>query len=149
MIVLLCVITGCGQQPEQSPTEMVVQMSSYLLPDEVRTAVGFSVGEPLEIADGSVAYTSVDGGSIVYVSSKEMSRESFDSMMTEIAGNGSQYIDAPNLGEKAYWIEDEVNLLVYAKGVGVDVRVEYATHRPNDSLLAARQLAALYLEKIA
>jgi len=71
----------------------------------------------------------------------------FDAMLEGFSAAGT-LTDAPNLGEKAVWCEEQLNLLVYAEGVTLDIRVEYATARPNDSLLAARHLAALLIGKM-
>lgn len=147
--VLLICFAGCAGTPvEETPELPPVQVSAYLTAQEVRTAVGFSVDEPLEMADGSVAYSSLNDTSIVYFSSQKMSRTEYDSLIQTIKDAGGVSTGAPNLGEAAFWFENDVNLFVYASGYAMDIRVEYATARPNDSLLAARQLAAVFIEKL-
>ncbi len=145
--ILVCLI-GCAGTPVEETENPPVQVSGYLTVQEVRTAVGFSVEEPLEMADGSVAYTSVNDSSVVYFSSQKIAKTEFDSLIQTIKDAGGVSTDAPNLGEAAFWFESDVNLFVYAKGYAMDIRVEYATSRVNDSLLAARQLAAIFIEKI-
>ena len=69
-------------------------------------------------------------------------------MIAALIQNGSKATVAPNLSERAVWFSDALDLLVFTGTYALDVRVEYATPRPDDSLLAARQLAALLCEQL-
>lgn len=152
LLLLCCVLSfaGCGKTrsdvTEDSSDVSATDLSAFLTAQQVRDATGFAVGEPIRYADGGVGFYSADGQSSVYVDRQEMSAEQFDALLASFADNDMTLIDAPELGERARWCEEALELVVYARGYALDVQVTYGTSRPNDSLLAARQLAALLLE---
>ncbi len=150
-ILLVCLsLCGCNAVPDTDddlPPDTSVAIAPLLTTDEIYEACGLRVGEPQEFAEGAVGYFTEDNLSAVYVAAQETTKEQFDAMTEGFSAAGT-LTDAPNLGEKAVWCEDQLNLLVYAAGVTLDIRVEYATSRPNDSLLAARHIAALLIEKM-
>ncbi len=148
-VYLLLLFTACSEkQPAEEETiTPPLQLSTLLTADEVTEATGIAVTQPQQFTDGSAGYFSDDQTEVAYVAAKEATVAEFDDMVTAFSSAG-ELTDAPNLGEKAVWCEGLVDLLVYANGWALDIRVEYATDRPNDSLLAARQLAALLIEKI-
>lgn len=149
LMLALCV-AGCGKAPDTDddlPIDMSVDIIPLLSAEEVRQASGIKVEEPIDSAEGTVAYFSEDALSGVYVAAQKTDRQTFDTMKENLLLIGA-LTDAPNLGEEAVWCEAQQSLLVYVNGVTIDVHVTYATPRPNDSLLAARQIAALLLEKM-
>ncbi len=153
LLTVCCVLSfvGCGETADTLPSEEpapVLQLSSLLTTEEVYTATGFRVGEPVDYADGGVHFYSADGSCSVYIGCQEITADGFDNLTANFTNNGMELTDAPALGEKALWCEEALELLVYADGYALDVVVEYGTSRPNDSLLAARHLAALLLEDL-
>ena len=153
LLTVCCVLSfaGCGNTEDavsdQAPAP-ALQISSLLTREEVYTATGFSVGEPMDFADGGVNYYSPDGNSSVYIGCREVTSDGFDALTANFTNNGMTLTEAPALGEKALWCEEALELLVYADGYALDLVVEYGSSRPNDSLLAARHLAALLLEDL-
>ncbi len=150
-VVLLAVcIVGCGKTPntdDDLPPDVSVDILPLLTPEDVWNASGIKVGEPQDSEEGAVAYFSEDTFSTVYVAAQETTRAAFDTMKENLVLAGT-VVDAPNLGDVAFWCEAQCSLIVYANGKTIDVQVTYATDRPNDSLLAARQIAALLIEKM-
>ena len=149
LLFVMCAV-GCGQTPntdDDLPVDMSVDIIPLLTADDVYKASGIKVGEPIDSAEGAVAYFSEDSLSCVYVAAQKSNKEAFDAMCANLATAGT-LTDAPNLGDAAVWCEEQVSLLVYVNGVTVDVNVAYADPNPNDSLLAARQIAALLIEKM-
>lgn len=146
---LLLGFAACGESPavDEEEEATVLQVSAFLSKEDVRSATGIAVGDPDDSMDGSVGYFSADTTDAVYVAVQAVSTAEFEEMLSSLT---SVYTltDAPNLGEKAVWCEELVYLLVYANGMAYDVRVEYAQPHPNNSLLAARQIAALLLERV-
>lgn len=148
-LLVVCVV-GCGQVPntdDDLPPDVSVDIIPLLTVEDVWQASGIRVGEPQDSAEGAVAYFSEDNLAAVYVAAQKTAKEEFDTMKENLSLAGT-LVDAPNLGETAVWCEEQMSLLVFVDGKTVDVRVEYATPRPNDSLLAARQIAALLIEKM-
>ncbi len=148
-ISILACFSACAEKepPEEELIEPPLQLTTLLTAGEVQQATGIMVGEPQQFNDGSAGYFSNDQLQVVYVAAMETDAVGFDEMVTAFSAAG-ELIDAPNLGEKAVWCESMVDLLVYANGWALDIRVEYTPTDANDSLLAARQLAALLIEKI-
>lgn len=150
-VILLAVCTvGCGQTPntdDDLPEDMSVDIIPLLSAEDVWNASGIKVGEPMDSEEGTVAYFSEDSLSGVYVAAQKTDKQAFDAMKESLATMGT-LIDAPNLGDEAVWCEERLSLLAYVNGITIDVHVTYANARPNDSLLAARQIAALLIEKM-
>jgi len=149
LLVGVC-LCGCNETPntdDDLPPDTSVAIAPLLTADEIYEASAIRVGDPQEFEAGAVGYFSEDNTAAVYVAAQETTKEQFDAMLEGFSAAGT-LTDAPNLGEKAVWCEEQLNLLVYAEGVTLDIRVEYATARPNDSLLAARHLAALLIGKM-
>ncbi len=150
VLLLVTCVVGCGEAPDTDddlPPDVSVEIIPLLTAEDVWQASGIRVGEPQDSEEGAIAYFSEDRLSAVYVAAQKTSREAFDTMKENLSLAGT-LVDAPNLGDTAVWCEEQCSLLVYTNGKTVDVRVEYATPRPNDSLLAARQIAALLIEKM-
>ncbi len=148
-LLAVCVV-GCGEAPntdDDLPPDLSVDIIPLLTAEDVWQASGIRVGEPQDSAEGAVAYFSEDNLAAVYVAAQKTAKEEFDAMKENLSAAGT-LVDAPNLGETAVWCEEQMSLLVFTDGKTIDVRVEYATSRPNDSLLAARQIAALLIEKM-
>lgn len=149
VLFALCAV-GCGGTPntdDDLPIDMSVDIIPLLSADDVWRASGIRVGEPIDSAEGAVAYFSEDNLSGVYVAAQKTDKQVFDTMRENLSTVGA-LVDAPNLGDEAVWCEDQLSLLVYVDGITVDVQVTYANPRPNDSLLAARQIVALLTEKM-
>ena len=150
VITLLAVcLCGCGSTntDDDLPTNMSIDVRPFLTKEDVWKASGVKVGEPQDSEEGAIAYFSEDTLSAVYVAARKTTKEDFDAMKDNLALVGT-VVGAPNLGDVAYWCEEQGSLLVYVDGKTVDVQVAYATPRPNDSLLAARQIVALIIEKM-
>ena len=143
-------MAGCGEQPEETAVQPppVYVPSAYLTTEQVEEAVGFAVREPEILTNGEVGYFSEDDSAVAYVTMQQLPLAEFDAMIANATAAGSVLEEAPHLGEKAFWCEEQLDLLAYAYGFALDVRVEYRADRPNDSLLAARHLAALIMEKL-
>lgn len=150
LVLLLSVsMVGCGEKPEEPIEQPPVYIpSAYLTAEQVEEAVGFAVSEPEVLSNGEVAYFSEDGSAVVYAAMRKATLAEFETMTADATAVGSVLDEAPHLGEKAFWCEEQLDLLVYAYGFALDVRVEYRNNRPNDSLLAARHLAALIIEQV-
>lgn len=146
-MMVVCFV-GCGtpNTDDDMPVDMSVDIIPLLSSEEVRQASGIAVGEPIDSAEGAVAYFSEDNLSAVYVGVLKSTKEEFETMRENLSAFGLE--TAPNLGEEAVWCVDQLCLLVYANGMTIDVCVSYGTERANDSLLAARQIVALLIEKL-
>lgn len=147
MGVCFCGCNTTSDTDDDLPPDTSVAIAPLLTADEIYEASAIRVGEPQEFAAGAVGYFSEDNMSAVYVAAQEMTKEQFDAMAESFSATGT-LADAPNLGEQAVWCEEQLDLLVYASGVTLDIRVEYATARPDDSLLAARHIAAILIDKM-
>lgn len=144
LAVCLCVLTACAQPI--APSEDIPERVALITPAEVGDAVGVTVGEPQFMWEEDVAYSSENGSVLAQISVKELTAAEFAAMRDSLSSSGT-VIDAPHLGEVAFFDEASCNLMVYSAGRAMNVCVTYASHRPNDSLVAARQLAALTLER--
>lgn len=148
VILLLLLTVGCKapMEEEELPVAPSIAFDTLLTIEQVKEATDVSVTQTQNFEDGSIGYFSEDSSESIYMSYTEMDLTAFDEMLQELALFGT-LTDAPNLSEKAVWCEQTGNLLVYDDGRALDIRVQYATPHPNNSLLASRQLAALLLEK--
>ncbi len=149
VLFLMCFF-GCGEAPDTDddlPPDVSVDIISLLTADDIWQASGIRVGGPQDSAEGAVAYFSEDSLAAVYIAAQKTSEAEYVAMKENLSLAGT-LVDAPNLGDAAVWCEEQCSLLVYTAGKTVDVHVAYATARPNDSLLAARQIAALLIEKM-
>lgn len=147
---LLLLLAACGEKEPAKEDEVIeppLQMSTLLTAAQVQEATGIAVVEPQQFTDGSVGYFSADQREVAYIAGMEMTAAAFEDMVTTMSA-GFDVIDAPNLGEKAVWCESQLGLYAYADGWAWDIHVEYDPVDANDSLLAARQLAALLMEAI-
>ncbi len=147
MACLLLCLTACGAQPleEDFPPEPTIAFESIFTIEKVKDLSGISVTQIQNFNDGSIAYFNEDFSEAIYMSYSEMSIADFDTMLQGFSEIGT-LVDAPNLSEKAVWCENSCNLLIFENGKALDIQVQYDTARPNDSLLAARQLGYVLLQ---
>lgn len=133
------------------PPALDVQIASLLTAEQVSQTIGVTVGEPALYEDGTWAqYTTDDRLTSVDVHMSKVSREVYDMQTAEIKETyPGRCVDAPNLGETAFFNTETQELLTYGKGymIGVVVSLDKAG-TDNAQLLAARSLAALLLEKL-
>lgn len=149
---LLACLVACGSNetvvlPEEEPLPPPTQMSEFLSIDEVKQATGIQIVESEQHNDGSAAYFSADHMNLVYIASQEMDAAAFDALREEMSQSFA-VSEAPNLAEKAFWCEELLTLYAQADGIAVEIRVEYTPADAGESLLAARQLAVLLLDKM-
>ncbi len=149
LVCLLLCLTACSAQliEEDLPPEPTIAFESIFTTEQITNLTGIAVTQIQNFEDGSIAYFNEDFSQAVYMSYSEMSLADFDVMLQGFAQIGS-LVDAPNLSEKAVWCENSCNLLIFENGKALDIQVQYDTARPNDSLLAARQLGCALLESL-
>lgn len=149
IVCLLLCLTACSTQPieEEIPSQPTIAFESIFTLEDIVNFSGILVTQIQNFEDGSIGYFNEDFSEAVYMSYSEMSLTDFDVMLQGFAEIGS-LVDAPNLSEKAVWCESSCNLLIFENGKALDIRVLYDTARPNDSLLAARQLGCVLLESL-
>lgn len=149
-VLTLFVFSACGEVPSSDtlPTEQPIGIVNMLTADQIYAATGLHFGEAQQASADEVAYFTADQSAAVYIAAKKMTEAEYEETVAAFIQNGSTATDAPNLSARAVWFADVSDLLVFTGEYALDVRVEYATPRPDDSLLAARQLAALLCERL-
>ncbi len=150
-------LPGCGNGEETSsasptptttatmPTLLNVEITGLLTAEQVGAALGAEVGAPQEYESGTVAhYSSADSQTAAEISLKECGRDIYDATVPLY----KDAVETPNLGEAAIWSAEMKQLLVYGKGYMLSVTADIAGKDADACLSAARQMAALVLEKL-
>ena len=128
-----------------APPLLDVDVSTLLTPEQVGAAVGVEVGEAQVMDEGTIVhFASADAQTTAEVSLKKCERATYD----ETRAMYEDAADAPNLGEAAMWSPSFQQLLVYGKGYMISVVTDIAGKDAEASLVAARQLAVLTLDKL-
>ncbi len=158
-VLLLSAVSlpGCGNKAESSsapptptttatmPTLLNVEITGLLTTGQVGAALGAEVGDPQEYESGTVAhYSSADSQTTAEISLKECGRDIYDATVPLY----EDAVETPNLGEAAVWSAEMKQLLVYGKGYMLSVTADIAEKDTDACLSAARQMAALILEKL-
>lgn len=161
LCLLIGLLAGCrNAKPEEmtSPDDADVGTDKTLIHVDVTTL--FTVEDMSHIlnvevteytstfeSDTAVTFLTADGHPVAVLSVMEFAREPFDEMV-------QGYVSAketPYLGEIAYWVSaggDMRELLVFDSGYAISVQVTVDGLSEDHTILAARQIAALTLEKI-
>lgn len=127
------------------PTLLNVEITGLLTTGQVGAALGAEVGDPQEYESGTVAhYSSADSQTTAEISLKECGRDIYDATVPLY----EDAVETPNLGEAAVWSAGMKQLLVYGKGYMLSVTADIAEKDTDACLSAARQMAALILEKL-
>ncbi len=149
-LLMLFAFSACGEAPPSDtlPTVQPIGIVDMLTAEQIYGATGLRFGAAQQASADEVAYFTQDQSAAVYIAAKRTTAEEYEAMIAALIQNGSKATVAPNLSERAVWFSDALDLLVFTGTYALDVRVEYATPRPDDSLLAARQLAALLCEQL-
>lgn len=153
--VCMCMAACTQEAPSDTPLSTYdeppipdpLQVSSLLTVEEVQQVTdidGLAVEQAL---DGAARFATVDQMQSVDLAAEEMTAAVFDETMQTLSAQ-CELTAAPNLGEKALWCDDLSSLYVYANGWALDIHVEYHPANKEDSLLAARQLAVLMMDKL-
>jgi redox-sensitive bicupin YhaK (pirin superfamily) len=148
--------SGCGDKEKETssrqtdstlgtaPPILEFDISSLVTPEQVGNALGVKVGEGQSAdQDTTVRYYSEDQSSFLEISIMEGSREEFDEIVASYEGA----VDTMNLGQAAKWNSETKQLFVFDDGYMISV-IAYADKSDDSLLVAARQIAALVLEKI-
>ena len=161
LCLLIGLLAGCGEtkpKKTESPDDADIGTDKSLIHVDVTTLfTAEEIGEILNIevsestttfeSDTAVTFLTADGYQVAVLSVMEFTREAFDEMVFG-------YVEAeesPNLGEITYWVSaggDMRELLVFDSGYAVSVQVTVDGMSEDHRILAARQIAALTLEKI-
>lgn len=153
LLSLSLLLAGC-QSPSSSETvsweptvePFEVDVTSLITKEQVSDIMGTAMGEGMVLDEGqSMVFLSED--SLVradIVLSKE-TRENFDAILSV---GYSDLMEAPNIGEIAFWSPGNADLLLYQQGYFLTVHTAHP-HFNNDRLLtAARAIATIVLEKL-
>lgn len=158
---LLAGLTGCQETPApvssdagpdlvSVPPPLSIDMTTLITAEQASQAVGAEVAGPEVYEDGTwLHFASEDAQTTVDVHLNETTRELYDTqigLVKESYGDGWE--EAPNLGETALWLPEYQELLVYTEGYMLDVSVDIPEEGAEAALVAARQIAALILEKL-
>ncbi len=161
LCLLICLFAGCTKpKPDKttSPDDADIGTDKALIHVDVTTLFTTEeIGEILNTevsestttfeSDTAVTFLTADGYQVTVLSVMEFEREAFDEMVFG-------YVEAettPHLGEVAYWVSaggDMRELLVFDSGYAVSVQVTVEGMIEDHTILAARQIAALTLERI-
>ena len=154
--VLLTALFGCAPEKPQEetgwqPSATVPQVKESLLTaQEVSEAVGTAVGEGVLQEGGTVlCFTSADYRTTVSLLTEQPqagAKEYLQAIVAQYPEGALQ--QAPNLGEEAYWSAETGELLVRNGVFVVSVNVTAQDLDAEAALIAARQLAALVLERL-
>lgn len=149
-LLMLFAFSACGEAPPSDtlPTVQPIGIVDMLTAEQIYGATGLRFGAAQQATADEVAYFTADQSAAVYIAAKKMTEAEYEETVAAFIQNGSTATDAPKLSARAVWFADVSDLLVFTGTYALDVRVEYATPRPDDSLLAARQLAALLCEQL-
>lgn len=127
------------------PTELDVDLSSLI----TRGEAADTLGKPLQDgelfnAGTSIRYATQDLLSYVEIDMMSGDRELFDT----VTANYADAADAPNLGEAAVWSAQAGQLLLLRGDCLLSITVVNPDMDSGARLMAARQLAALAVEKL-
>lgn len=139
------------QQPQwEASVPEVRDLSTLLTAAEVSAAVGQTVGEGvLQEHDTVLLFSSQDYLTQVSLLVDEPTIDAAEYLEALCAQYPEGALsEAPNLGDKAYWCAESGELLVASGADLVSVNVVSAALDAESRLIAARQLAALVLERI-
>lgn len=153
--------SGCGgteTPPKTSPSATVweatppttTDISSLLTADEVSQAVGVTMeAGTLYDAGGTLAFHSTDYQTQVslLVEKPEGDIAAYFASVTENYAP-EDLVMAPNLGDEAYWCASTGELLVKSGAYLVSVNITRPEFSADGVLIAARQLAALAIERL-
>lgn len=162
LITGILLLGGCGQN--ENPTSSGVStdpvweasepetldIQQLLSAEEVSAAMETTMGEPLLLDNGScLEFRSEDPAAVVDILIEEMLNNDPKIYEATIA----QYpedalVETPNLGESAYWCAETGELLLYNDGFMVSVNVRKEGEEAERLLNAARQMAALVIERL-
>lgn len=158
---LLAGLAGCQEAPApvssdpgpdlvSVPPPLSIDMTTLITAEQASQAVGAELAGPEVYEDGTwLHFASEDAQTTVDVHLNETTRELYDTqveLIKESVGDGWE--EAANLGETALWLPDNQELLVYTEGYMLDVSVDSPEKEGEEELVAARQIAALVLEKL-
>lgn len=125
-------------------------LTGLLTAAEVSAAVGQTVGEGvMQEHDTVLLFSSEDYATQVSLLVEEPTVKATE-YLDILAGQYPEgmLVEAPNLGDKAFWCAESGELLVATGKLVVAVNVVSATSDAESCLIAARQLAALVLERV-
>ena len=157
-LILTLPLTACGQKEaassapvsfdgtESIPPLIDVDLATLLSVEEVSDAIGREAEAPEVYELGTlVQYLSLDRTIAVNIQLESCTPEVFDVTVHTLY---SDLIDAPNLGDIAYWSGENRQLVLYGRGYMIGVNVDITDGREEDQLAQSRQLAGLILEKL-
>lgn len=154
-----CGCGGTGEGGETTPTTVpweaeapqMTDISDLVTSDEVSNAVGTTVGEGVLHENGSIlAFSSEDYTTQVSLLVEKPEEEIAAYFAAQIAGYaGGTLTDAPNLGDEAYWCAQTNELLLRSGDYALSVYVVRPDMSAENALIAARQLAALAVERLS
>ncbi len=150
IMLMLMGVCGCNTNEPLLSDELsitVVDVSELLTTQEVWEASAIQVADIQKFDDGAVGFFAADNTAVVYVAAQPTDKATYDAMVLSFAETET-LTQLPHLAEVAMWSEAQQNLLAYANDYAIDIRIEYPEPRPNDSLQAARHLAALLVERL-
>lgn len=155
-LCLLLLTAGCQRGKDSSepsgtattgtvPSLLDVDLSTLLTSEQVGTALGVAVGQPELLEEGThVRYSSEDLATYAEIGMMSGTREIYDATVAYY----SDAADSANLGEVAKWSAQTSQLLVFGKGYLISVTAAKPDQSADGLLVAARQIAALILEKL-
>ena len=157
----LTMLAGCTQKPAASsepevsldvisvPPPLDIDLSAMLTLEQVSSAVGVEMEGPQMLDDGTTAhYASGDALTTVDIHLDEVERAVYDTRLDSMKAVDEAMQAVPNLADDAWWSAETKELVLYGKGYMFSVLVDIAQAGSEDCLVAARQLAALLLEKL-
>ena len=157
----LLLLGGCGdnEMPVSDPSSEPVweaslpetlDMERVLTTEEVSTAMETAMGEPSRLDGGScLEFRSANQETVVTLLIEEMlggSPKIYEATIAQYPAG--TLVETPNLGESAYWCSETGELLLYEDGFMVSVNVRKDGEDSERLLNAARQMAALVLERL-
>lgn len=161
LTVLLLFCCGCGgDEPDSDPTPTTVpwvatapetlDISSLLTASEVSEALNATVGEGvLYEHDTLLSFTSADYKAQLSLLVEQPETAAADYFAALLDGiSPEELVMAPNLGDEAYWCASTGELLVHSGEYVLSVIVTREGFSAENALIAARQLAALAIERL-
>lgn len=154
MVFLTTCLFACGEKPKttvESKTETTRTTVSLLDREipithiEIESALGFAVKEPTITNSGSSLYTSSEDGKVsITISMTAQTFDVFSKSVPQVSG----IEEAPNLGEKAFWLAESNVLFAYANGYGISCSVMGPNVQSDSALIGARSIVATIIGKL-
>ena len=153
MLVMLVALTACGENKTGTSTTTLweaqppaqVEASALVTMEEAQTAVGRTIARAEQQDETSTVWFVTEEGTELLTLHAETAARNY---YYAIAQTYSDAIETPNLGEAAIWSGELRELIVYIPDYLLSITVPMEEMEESQALTAARQIAAIAIERL-